>query len=149
MKKLNSMIGIMVCMVLFSLFSGSCNKDDDTPEPTNDQALVGNWDISKMTSEFQGVTEVLTQSQIDSTGLIWTYIIKNNDSIEQITNMDGSLVTMPGTWSTSANQLTMILTAPTGGAGTLLYDYVINGIILKLNWELQSGAKYEAEFTKQ
>ena len=148
MNKLRTIILTGICMMLLSVFSESCKKEDD-PQPTNDMALVGNWDISKMTSEFQGVTEVLTQHQLDSIGLIWTFKIKNDDTIEQITNMDGSLVTMPGTWSTSSNQLTMILTASSGGSGTLVYDYVINGNILKLNWELQSGTKFESEFTKQ
>ena len=42
-----------------------------------------------------------------------------------------------------------MLTHSSGGTGTLVYDYVIDGNILKLNWEIQSWAKYEAEFTKQ
>ena len=140
---------IVLCMVLFSVLSFNCKKDEDPKEPANDMALAGDWDLTRMISEVQGVTETLTESQIDSLGIIWTYKIKNDLTVEQITNMDGSLVSMSGTWSTSTNQLTMILTHPAGGTGTLVYVYVINGNILKLNWEIQSGAKYEAEFTKQ
>ena len=56
---------------------------------------------------------------------------------------------MPGTWSTSANQLTMILTGPTGESATLVYEYAIDGNLLKLNWEIPAGTKFYAEFTKQ
>ena len=42
-----------------------------------------------------------------------------------------------------------MLTHSAGGTGTLVYDYVIDGNILKLNWEIQSGAKFYAEFTKK
>ncbi len=63
--------------------------------------------------------------------------------------MSGPLVTMPGTWSTSANQLTTILTGPTGGTGTVVYEYAIDGNILELNWQIPAGSEFYAEFTKQ
>ena len=63
--------------------------------------------------------------------------------------MSGPLVTMPGTWSTSSNQLTMILIGPSGEPGTLVYEYEIDDNILKLDWELSGGTKLYAEFTKQ
>ncbi len=140
-------LGILV--FIFALLSGGCSKDENPTEAKNDLALVGYWELTKMSSEYQGVTDTLTESQIDSMGLVWTLKIEDDGTIEQTTNMSGPLVTMPGTWSTSANQLTTILTGPTGGTGTVVYEYAIDGNILKLNWEIPAGPKFYAEFIKQ
>jgi hypothetical protein len=124
-------LGILV--FIFALLSGGCSKDENPTEAKNDLALVGYWELTKMSSEYQGVTDTLTESQIDSMGLVWTL----------------KIVTMSGTWSTSANQLTMTLTGPTGETVTLVYEYAIDGNILKLNWEIPAGPKFYAELTKQ
>ena len=142
-------IVIILCMALFSVFSGSCSKDKSPTGPEGDIALVGNWKVTLMSSEYQGVTVTYTESQLDSMGMVWTFEIKDDSTIEQTTNMSGPLVTMPGTWSTSSNQLTMILIGPSGEPGTLVYEYEIDDNILKLDWELSGGTKLYAEFTKQ
>jgi hypothetical protein len=54
-----------------------------------------------------------------------------------------------GTWEASANQLTMNLTGPGGEDGTMVYDYAIDGNILKLIWSIPSGTKFYTEFTRQ
>ena len=143
------LIVAILCMALFSVFSGGCSKSESPTEPKSDMALVGNWKLTKMSSEYQGETETLTESQLDSMGMVWTFKIENDGTIDQTTNISGPIVTMPGTWSTSTNQLTMSLTGPSGEIGTLVYEYVIDGNILKLNWELPAGTKFYAEFTKQ
>ncbi|MCK4559273.1 MAG: lipocalin family protein [Calditrichia bacterium] len=135
--------------LIFSFLSGGCSKDENPTEAKNDLALVGYWELTKMSSEYQGVADTLTESQIDSMGLVWTLKIEDDGTIEQTTNMSGPLVTMSGTWSTSANQLTTILTGPTGGTGTVVYEYAIDENILKLNWEIPAGTKFYAEFIKQ
>jgi hypothetical protein len=113
-------------------------------------SLVGTWELTRTISEYQGESETLTESQLDSMGLIWAYKIEDDGTIELTTNLDGTLITLSGTWSTSANQLTMMLTGPSGESPTpIVYEYVIDGNILKLNWELPSGVKIYAEFTKQ
>lgn len=149
MISLRSIIGIIGCMALFLVFSGSCCKDEGPTGPENDMALAGNWKLTKMSSEYQGETETFTESQLDSLGLVWTYKIEDDGTIEQTTNISGTLITMQGTWETSANKLTLILTGPTGGSGTLVYEYLIDGNILKLNWDIPAGTKFYAEFTKQ
>ena len=140
---------IILFMALFYVFSGGCNKDKNPTKSSNDMALVGIWNLTEMISESQGVTDTLTASQIDSTGLVWTFNIENDGTIEQITNISGPLITMPGTWETSAGQLSLTLTGPTGGTSTLVYEYIVNGNILELRWQLQAGASFYAEFTKQ
>ncbi len=42
-----------------------------------------------MSSEYQGVTDILTESQIDSMGLVWTLKMDDDGIIEQTTNMSG------------------------------------------------------------
>jgi len=129
----------------------TCSKDSKTSTgPEHDMSLVGTWELTRTISEYQGESETLTESQLDSMGLIWAYKIEDDGTIELTTNLDGTLITLSGTWSTSANQLTMMLTGPSGESPTpIVYEYVIDGNILKLNWELPSGVKIYAEFTKQ
>ena len=146
---LRPIIVAIVCISLFFVFSGSCSKDESPTEPQSNIALVGNWELTKMSSIYQGVTETITESQLDSIGLVWTLKIENNGTIEQITNISGQLVTMPGTWKTSANQLSLTLTGPSGGASTIVYEYAIDGNILELNWQIPAGSEFYAEFTKQ
>ena len=102
-----------------------------------------------MVSEYQGETETFTESQLDSMGLIWNLKIENDGTAEQITNISGPTLTMPGTWSTTANQLTLVLMTPSGESGKMVYEYLIDGNILILNWEIPAGTKFNAEFTKQ
>ncbi len=137
-----------VTLTVFMLFYFGCSKDKSPTEPESDMELVGNWKLTKTISEYQGETETFTESQLDSMGLVWTYKIEDDGTIELTTNISGTLLTLPDTWSTSENQLTMILIGPTGKPGTLVYEYVIDGNILKL-WELPAGTKSYAEFTKQ
>jgi hypothetical protein len=111
--------------------------------------LVGTWKLTKLSSEYQGVTETFTEGQLDSMGVVWTLRMAYDGTMEQITNISGPLVTSPGTWSTSVDQLTMVLIGPTGEPGTMVYEYVIDGSILKLHWEIPAGTKLDAEFTKQ
>lgn len=128
----------------------SFNCKEETPaETANDMALVDNWEITKMTSEFQGATEIFTEHQLDSMGIIWEYKFNADLTLELSTNMEGPFLTLDGDWSTEINQLTMVVTGPNGTPGTIVYAYVINGNILTLNWTIQNGAKQEGEFTKQ
>jgi len=138
----------LICLLLLNLFFSGCEKDNPI-KPKDDMNLVGTWDLSKMSSEYQGETTAFTESQLDSMGLIWTLKFEEDGTMEQATTMSGPLATFPGTWSTSGNKLTMVLTATTGEAGTITYEYAIDGNILKLNWSMPTGAKLNAEFTKQ
>ncbi|MBL7095859.1 hypothetical protein ISS22_18075, partial [candidate division KSB1 bacterium] len=105
--------------------------------------------VSLMGYEHQAETITYTESQLDSMGIIWTLKFEEDGTAEQTTNMSAPLVTFPGTWSTSGNKLTLELTATTGEVGTMTYEYAIDGNILKLNWDMPTGAKLYAELTKQ
>ncbi len=102
-----------------------------------------------MAWEYDGTTGSYTQSQLDSIGLIWTLKLEEDGSAEQITNISGELINMPGTWETDAGKLTLILTGPSGGTSPMEYEYALSENLLKLNWQLPAGTKFNAEFTRQ
>jgi len=141
-------IVIILSLFAFWLFLSSCENDNPT-KPKDDMKLAGTWAISKMSSEYEGETISYTKSQLDSMGFVWILKMEENGTMEQTTNISGPLLTFPGTWSTSAEKLSLTLTAHTGDVGTMVYEYAIDGNILKLSWELPAGTKFYAEFTKQ
>jgi hypothetical protein len=138
-----------LCVVLCSLLVG-CGSDDNSPTtPSRDMELVGDWKVTMMSTEYDGESETYTESQLDSLGIVWTLGIEDDGAIEQTTNLSGPMLTMPGTWETSANQLTLMLTGPTGEPSTLVYDYDIDGDILALEWAIGTETECYAEFTRQ
>jgi hypothetical protein len=139
-------ISLLFMILLFFLL---CCKKEESQADENDMRLVGQWEITRMTTIYLGETEITTESQLDSIGIVWRYEFDNDNTVKLTTNISGPIVTMPGTWSTSLDQLTLILTDPTGSPATLIYEYFIGGNILKLDWEIPSGTKYFGEFTKQ
>jgi hypothetical protein len=142
----------LLIVFLFSVLFMSCKKDDDPAgdfPPQDIPPLAGTWEITKMTFTFQGVTEVMTEAQLDSLGIIWIYLFDKDYTMELTTNISGPVVMMPGTWSTTGDQLTTIVTAPDGSPGTVVYKYTITGNLLTLKWDIPSGSIYEGEFTKQ
>ena len=149
MKNFRPVKVAVLLMALFYLFTSSCDKDESTAGPTSDATLVGIWKVTRTIWEYQGETGTYTENQLDSLGLVWTFNIKVDGTMEQTTNISGPLVTFQGTWVASANQLTMNLTGPGGEEGTMVYDYVIDGNILKLIWSIPSGTKFYTEFTRQ
>ena len=138
----------MLCLLVFTLFFSACEKDSPT-KPKEEVTLVGTWKVSKMSWTSSSESGTYTESQLDSMGLVLTYKLKEDSTMELITNIDGPLMTLTGTWSTSGNQLTMTSKGPNGEIGTLVNEYAIDGNILKLNWQISAGTKYYAEFTKQ
>ena len=140
----------ILCIVLCTIIITGCDKDESLAEPPDDMTLVGIWKVTEVSSEYQGETITYIQSQLDSMGLVWIFNIKDNGTIEQTTNLSGPLVTFPGTWKTTADQLSMTLTGPDGDPGTLVYEYAVDGNLLMLQWALPNGGtKFYAVFTKQ
>ena len=138
--------GLIAILLFFLVFLFSCS--DNSTEPEEISPLVGTWDLSKMTSILEGVAETYDATQLEEMNLIWTLKFQEDHTAEQITNISGPLLTVPGTWSTSENQLTLVYEGPTGSTGTMIYDYTLDENILELNWQLPAGAEFIAEFTK-
>lgn len=139
---------VILCMVLFSFLSVGCDKDKSPTKPSNDMALVGTWKLTKSSWTNPGSSGTYTESQLNSMGIVWTFTIEDDGTFEWTTNISGTLVTISGTWSTSANQLTWTLKGPNDEVVPMTFYYAIEGNILKLYWE-REGAKYYNEFTKQ
>ena len=142
-------VTVLTFIILSSLFTVSCSKDDSPTEPQNDMALVGDWELSLMRSIEAADTTILDQSELDSMGLIWNLEFKDDLTMEQVTNMSGPIVTMPGTWETSGNQLSITLTGPSDETSTLTYAYAVDGNLMSLDWQLPSGTEFYSEFTRQ
>ena len=147
MDIIKTIIVVIVC-VAFSILFYACDDKNPT-KPENPAPLAGTWDIIKMSSEYEGETVSYNASQLDSVGLIWTLKFEENGTMEQTTNMSGTVVTFPGIWAETGNELTMKLTGHTGEESTIIYEFVIEGYILKLNWAIPAGTKFYAEFERQ
>lgn len=139
---------VILCMVLFSFLSVGCDKDKSPTKPSNDMALVGTWKLTKSSWTNPGSSGTYTESQLDSMGYVWLLKIEDDGTVEWTSNSSDTLATMPGTWSTSANQLTITLKRPNDEVVSITYEYAIEGSILKLKWEMHE-TKHYAEFTKQ
>lgn len=137
---------LLTILLFFLTVVFSCS--DNSTGPADSNPLVGTWNISTMITIYEGEIETFNESQLKEIGVIWTLIIKDDDTIEQITNLSGPLITMPGTWSASENQIVIILKGPTGTSGTMVYNYKIEDDILNLNWQIPAGTEFFAEFTK-
>ena len=153
MNQKNSLYNIVVLLlgIMLILFSNSCStKDENTTEPKYDSDLVGQWELSKMSWSSQSETGSYSQTQLDSLGIIWNLNFSSDNTAEQITNFSGPLTTQTGTWLNSGNELTLELKAPTTDeVGTMVYNYVVENNLLKLNWILPAGIEFNSEFTKQ
>jgi hypothetical protein len=68
-------------VLIFSFLSGGCSKDENPIEAKSDPLLAGVWKVTKMSSEYQGMTETLTENQLDSMGTVWTFIIEDDGNI--------------------------------------------------------------------
>jgi len=142
-------IAIFMCMAIGSLLVGCGNDDSGPTGPALDLGLVGDWKVTEWTTEIDGEAETLTESQLDSLGIVWTLSMEDDGTAEQITNLSGPMITMPGTWETSSNQLTLELIGPSDDPTTMVYDYNLDGDILALEWTIGVSTENHAEFTKQ
>lgn len=139
--------GCVVILLFIMTLLFSCSDNSTEAEDVN--PIIGTWDVSKMTSIYEGVTETYDSDQLAQMELVWTLKFQEDSTAEQITNISGPLLSMPGTWLTSDNQLTLALLGPTGTIGTIVYEYIVNADLLKLNWQMPNGRLNTAEFTKQ
>ena len=104
--------------------------------------------ISKISWKCPNEIVTYTESQLDSMGIVWTFKIEDDGTVEWTSNISGTLVTISCTWSTSANKLTITPKEFNYEVGPMTFNYAVEENILKLNWE-REGGKHYAEFTKQ
>ncbi|MBN2413271.1 hypothetical protein JXQ31_16450 [candidate division KSB1 bacterium] len=136
--------GVIIVLLLLS----ACSKDNPV-EPKKEPDFIGNWDIYSVSWTTPAETGTYNKSQLDSLGLVWKLKLKTDGAAEQITNIDGPLLTLPGTWTSSGNKLYIAWTGPTGGKATINYDFSVVNNILSLSWTYAGGAnKTTAEYVR-
>jgi len=144
----------ILCIFLFSLFSAGCDKDKSPTEPKRDLALVGTWEMTKITWEFPGETTSYTENQLLEMGFFTTFEINNDGTFKQTTNMvDMSQAGPPeiytGTWTTSANQFEMTFTI-NGNTNTAVFEYnIVGDIVTFINASPSGDMRIIMEYTKQ
>jgi|GEM_PF-2296908 len=143
-NRLKKIFTVTLIMLMHHLIS--CSENSTETEGLH--PLIGIWDISNVTTEYQGISDTYDENQIKEMGVIWTYIFKDDNTMELITNLSGTLITIQGTWATSGNKLNTVQTGPTGETANLIYDFTVNGDVLKLNWQIPNGTEFFTEFHK-
>jgi len=62
---------VVVMCTAFGFALVGCGEDDrSSTEPNRNTELVGDWQLTMMRTEYDGETEILTESQLDSLGII-------------------------------------------------------------------------------
>ena len=113
----------VMILALVALFTVGCSEDSSPTEPTNDMALVGKWKMVTLSSD----TEIITESQLDSMGVVYFLKFEANNTFENITNFSQPLDTVYGTWETTDSKLIL-----TKGEQSFTWSYSVNDTILNL-----------------
>jgi len=148
MKSLNVIKTIFPGVIIVILLFGACSKDNPA-EPKKDPSFIGNWDIYSSSWTTPTETGTYNKTQLDSLGLVWRVKLKTDGAAQQITNISGELLTMPGTWTSSGKKLYITWTAPNGVKATLNYDFAVANDILSLSWTYAGGEnRMTAEYVR-
>ena len=147
MKNINYSFIILLLLGVIIISCGDDKKSSTEPEANLeiDPAIVGTWDLTKITTSATGTLLVLTPEQA---GLSFTATFNNDGTFESTTiDSDGTVVDT-GVWGVSNNVLTITLT----GEEPENSPYTINGNIVTLDSTIDlQGIELEAtlEFTKR
>lgn len=149
MKDLISWKLILIIIVLSLLFI-RCGEDDNPTEPDYNSALVGNWNVDKISWVGQSESGSYERDQLDSLGTVWILVLKSDKTVEQTSNYCCALSTRIGTWCCSDFTLSLELKIPNSDQSEALeYKFVLQEGKLVLDWRSSSGTIYYAEFIKQ
>ena len=136
---------LFMVSIIFSIIS--CKKNNGTPQNTDGNSFVGYWIVSKIISEYNGETEVMMQMELIDKGIIWTWQLSVDSTMEMTTNFNGPLKTWEGRWYYEDQQIGFI-TVENGVAREFIYKGSIQSGKLVLNWKKTNGTKYSADFVK-
>ncbi len=140
---------LITLVIIFSLLFVKCGNDDNPAEPNYDSALVGTWKVNKISWDGQTDKGSYDQSKLDSLGTIWDLILRSDKTTEQTTNYCCALSTSTGTWSATEYELTLNLKAANSNEVEVkVYQFVIDGGKLILDWRSTAGTIYYVEFVK-
>lgn len=137
------LLSIACCLIVIT----GCNKNDSSTEITTDESPIGNWFIIKITTERNGETEILTQTEILDKGIIWTIELNADSAMQMTENYRALLNSYSGNWYIEDQQIRLI-TVIDGIVRLFIYKGTIKLNKLVLEWEESSGKKCSAEFSK-
>lgn len=130
MKKIKLLKKFGIILILITLISFGCNNTEDTPtepEVTLDNALVGTWQLTKIT-----VPLLDTMLTAQEAGVEITMVFRADGSFEATTIDSAGTEVDKGTWSTSNSTLTLKFDDGTEQKG----EYTIQGNVASLNWTI-------------
>lgn len=145
----NIYINLFIVLLLSTVFISCSDDKKTTTEPTSnleiDPAIVGTWDLTKITTSVTGTLLDLTPTQA---GLSFTVTFNNDGSFESTTiDSDGTAIDT-GVWGASEDVLTITI----DGEDPDNSPYVIDGDIVTLDSTVPlNGLEIPAtlEFTKR
>jgi len=125
MKKTNYKFILLILLGFLIISCGDDDKSTTEPDINIDQALVGTWDLTKITIVSGTVTIDLTPAQA---GIAFTAVFNSDGTFESTsTDSDGTTVDT-GTWGASEGVLTITIE----GDDPIISPYTVNGNIVSI-----------------
>jgi len=149
-KTINRCIILITGIVLTLLFV-ACSSDENNPtEQTSEPDLNGVWKQTSLSWTNSYNCGCYSNAQLDSLGIVWELTLYIDNTVEQVKNLDDSLITQTGTWVISGNQLGISLIEPTTDkVSSIDYKFVVEDNLLYLSWVIATGTEFSSELAKQ
>lgn len=117
-------VGI-VSVSLIALLASGCGDDDPTTHE-----LVGTWDLEQMIMSFTiGGQTIIDTMTPDEDTISATIIVEDDNTFTSISDMQGQVDTIDGTWSTEGDSLIL---APSDTTETITFQYNVSGNTLTM-----------------
>ena len=144
----------LLLIVLPLLFMVGCEDNND--DTTNDiDPMVGVYEMSSTSITIQSNPTQTLSFQSDGSTTYVTMVLGESGVYSFQGKIDGEDVNEGGTWSTTGNKLTLVISNTTiGDPDTEIWDYTLNGNNLVLTMNIPEtddtyGLVYTYNFTKQ
>lgn len=127
MKKINCRFFLLILLITLVISCGDDDKSSTEPEINLeiDQALVGTWDLTKITANFTGQPIVMTPEQA---GISTSVTFKNDGSFESTSTDSDGTSNDTGTWGVSNGVLTININGEEPDSS----PYTINGNVVSI-----------------
>lgn len=127
MKKTKQLFYLATILIPFFLFISCSDDDNPTEGPTQDERLVGNWTLIKITIPLANMELTPEEAGMMMTG------VASADGKMELTTIDSSgTLVESGTWSTKSGKLTLVFDDE-----TVTMDYSVSGNIITVNTPLE------------
>ncbi len=136
MKKTKQLFYLVTILIPFFLLISCSDDDNPTEGPTQDERLVGNWTLIKITIPLANMELTPEEAGMMMTG------VASADGKMELTTIDSSgTLVESGTWSTKSGKLTLVFDDE-----TVTMDYSVSGNIITVNTplEIEEGVELPA-----